>query len=58
MTLVIEDGTGKSNAESYISVADADTYHSNRGNTDWAALTTAEKERLLRIATDYRVCVS
>lgn len=57
MTLIVEDGTGKSTAESYISVADADTYHSNRGNTDWAALTTAEKERLLRIATDYMVAV-
>ena len=57
MTLVVEDGSGKSNAESYISVADADTYHSNRGNTDWAALTTSEKERLLRIATDYMVAV-
>jgi hypothetical protein len=57
MTLIVEDGTGKDNAESYISVVDADTYHSNRGNTDWAALTTAEKERLLRIATDYMVAV-
>ena len=57
MSLIVEDGTGKSNAESYISVADADTYHSNRDNTDWAALTTAEKERLLRIATDYMVAV-
>ena len=57
MSLIVEDGTGLSTAESYISVADADTYHSNRGNTDWAALTTAEKERLLRISTDYMVAV-
>lgn len=57
MSLIVEDGTGKSNSESYISVADADTYHSDRGNTDWAALTTAEKERLLRISTDYMVAV-
>lgn len=57
MTLVVEDGSGKSNAESYISVADADTYHSNRGNTDWAALTTTKKEQLLRGATDYMVAV-
>lgn len=57
MTLIVEDGTGKSNAESYISVADADTYHSNRGNDDWAGLTTSQKERLLRIATDYMVAV-
>jgi hypothetical protein len=57
MSLVVENGSGLASAESYISVDDADTYHSNRGNTDWAALTTAEKERLLRIATDYMVAV-
>lgn len=57
MSLIVEDGTGKSDSESYISVSDADTYHSNRGNTDWAALTTTEKEQLLRGATDYMVAV-
>lgn len=57
MSLIVEDGTGLATAESYISVADADTYHSNRGNSDWMALTTAVKERLLRIATDYMVAV-
>lgn len=40
-------------AESYCSVADADTYHSNRGNSAWAALTTAQKEEALRKATQY-----
>ena len=53
MALIVEDGTGKSDAESFISVADADTYHSNRGNTDWASLLTAAKEQNLRKATDY-----
>lgn len=53
MSLIVEDGTGKSDAESYISVADADTYHSNRGNTAWASLLTAVKEQSLRKATDY-----
>ena len=57
MSLIVEDGTGLASAESYISVADADTYHSNRGNDDWAGLTTSQKERLLRIATDYMVAV-
>lgn len=57
MSLIVEDGSGKSNSESYISVADADTYHSNRGNTDWAALTTTVKEQLLRKATEYMVAV-
>lgn len=57
MALVVEDGTGKSDAESYISVADADIYFSNRGNAAWATLTTTVKEQLLRKATDYLVQV-
>ena len=35
MALEVEDGTGKSTAESYISVADATTYHTARGNSTW-----------------------
>lgn len=42
-------------AESYVSVADADTYHLNRGNASWAALTTTVKEQCLRKSTDYMV---
>ena len=57
MSLIVEDGTGLAGAESYVSVADADTYHDKRGNTAWVTLTTAQKERLLRIATDYMVAV-
>lgn len=53
MALVVEDGTGKNNAESFVSVADADTYHAGRGNAAWAALALERKEQLLRIATDY-----
>ena len=46
MALVVEDGTGLANAESYISVADADTYFSAlRGDAsvyadDWGAAAT------------------
>jgi hypothetical protein len=40
-------------AESYCSVADADTYHAARGRASWAALTTQVKEECLRKATDY-----
>jgi len=57
MALVVEDGTAKTDAESYVSVADADTYFSNRGNAAWAALTTEQKEQALRKATDYLVAV-
>jgi hypothetical protein len=53
MTIIVEDGTGLSTAETYISVADADTYFSNRANTTWSALTTANKEASLRKAADY-----
>jgi hypothetical protein len=53
MALIVEDGTGKTDAESYISVADADTYFNNRGNATWAALTSTAKEQALRKATDY-----
>lgn len=37
----------------YLSVADADTYWSNRGNTTWSGSTTAQKEKALREATQY-----
>ena len=53
MSLVTETGTGDSTAESLCSVAFADALHSDRGNTAWAALTTAVKEQSLRKATDY-----
>lgn len=55
MSLIVEDGTGKTNSESYISVTDADTIHSNLGNTSWGTLTTTVKEQLLRKATNYMV---
>ena len=54
MALEVEDGTGKSTAESYISVADASAYHTARGNAAWAALASdTVREQCLRKATDY-----
>lgn len=53
MSLITEDGSVVANAESYVSVANADTYHANRGNDTWGGLTVAEKEEALRRATDY-----
>lgn len=53
MTLIVEDGTGRPNAESYASVAEADAYHAARGGVAWAALIMTEKEVKLRLATDY-----
>ena len=53
MALIVENGSASSTAESFASVADADTYHSNRANDAWGLLTTAKKEAYLRKATDY-----
>lgn len=58
MALTVETGVGLSTADSYISVADADTYHSSRGNVAWDDLdATDDKEPALRRATDYMVQV-
>ena len=54
MALVVEDGSIVAGAESFVTVAAASTYHSNRGNTAWAALASdAVREQCLRKATDY-----
>lgn len=53
MALVVEDGTGKVDAESYVSVADCKSYLDARGRTAWGQLTLAAQEASLRNATDY-----
>ncbi len=55
--LTVESGQAGSDSESYASVADADSYHDLRGNTNWATMSTAEKEASLRRGTDYMVQV-
>lgn len=52
-SLIVEDGTGKPNSESYASVVFADTYFADRNLTAWAALTTVAKEAALRKASEY-----
>lgn len=49
--LVVEDGTGLSNADSYIDVAFADAYFLKRGIAQWATLTN--KESLIIRSMDY-----
>ncbi len=52
MALIHEDGTGLATAESYMSVADADTYFTNHGSpAAWTGATTPAKEAALRFAT-------
>ena len=51
--MIVEDGTGLPNADSYVTVEFADAYFSARGFTDWAELTQAKKEQALIKGTDY-----
>lgn len=51
--IIVEDGTGVKFAESYVSVAETDSYHENRGAAQWSLLTTDQKEQALRRATDF-----
>lgn len=54
MALIVEDGTGLATAESYTSVAYADAYHVKfTGSAEWAAATEADKERHLRLGTQF-----
>lgn len=55
MALIVEDGTGLANAESYISVVDADAYIAAYKGADstWDAATEATKEIAARVATQY-----
>lgn len=55
MAIIVEDGSGKSDAESYATVAFCDDYFSKRNITTWAALDTATKEANLRKSTEYMV---
>ena len=51
----VEDGTGVADANSYITLADADQYVDNTsGDSTWTApATDANKEKALRLATQY-----
>ena len=53
MALIIEDGTGLPTANAFISLDDADTYHSDRGNAAWAAASEANRNAAIYYATDY-----
>jgi hypothetical protein len=54
MGLTVENGSGLSNADSYLSVADADTYYALYSSlAAWATALTAAKERALRLATRF-----
>lgn len=52
MALVVEDGTGIVDANSYVDVAFVDSYFNDRGNTSWTGDDTAKSGWLIQ-ATDY-----
>lgn len=52
MAVVVEDGTGLTNSDVYVSVAAADVYFSSRGLETWDG-TTTEKEVALRRGRQY-----
>lgn len=52
VSLVVEDGTGLSTANTYVSQADATTYHEKHlYATDWTAATSGNKDIALMMAT-------
>lgn len=53
MTLLLEDGTGISDADAYVDVVDVDSYATNYGKTGWSVLATPEKEVHIRRATQF-----
>ena len=48
MTIIVEDGTIVDDANSYLSVADATTYHALFGNTTWTNLADLQEVALIR----------
>lgn len=53
MALIVEDGSMVTGAESYASVAYANSYHALVGNESWSDLDVSVKEQCLRKATAY-----
>ncbi len=53
-TFIVEDGSGKSDANSYVTLAEADQYVEDHGaDARWAAADQAAKEEALRLGTQY-----
>ncbi|MCQ2086570.1 MAG: hypothetical protein MJZ37_00640 [Bacilli bacterium] len=50
---IVEDGTCVPNANSYITLEDANQYFTNKNRADWLALSDVEKQANLIIGTQY-----
>lgn len=54
VAFTVEDGTGKSDANAYISLADADTYvEEHTSTTTWSGADDADQQKAIRLATQY-----
>lgn len=53
MALIVEDGTGVPNADSYVSLSDATAYCAAMGHSAWATASATDQESALRRATQY-----
>ncbi|WP_273522368.1 DnaT-like ssDNA-binding protein [Rhodosalinus sediminis] len=53
MTLTVEDGSGRPDADAFVTVAVCDAYHAARGRAAWAAATEEAREQAIRRATAY-----
>jgi hypothetical protein len=51
--LVVEDGTGLSDANTYVSLAECASYHDLQGNTLWASATESDQVVAVVRATSY-----
>ena len=53
MALIVEDGTGLPNADSYVSLVESSAYHTAMGNSAWGAASPSDQESALRRSTQY-----
>ena len=53
MNFIVETGDGVENANAYVSVAAAISYHTDRGNAAWASATIPEQKAAIVKATDH-----
>jgi hypothetical protein len=51
-TLIVENGNGLTDSNSYISLDDATSYHAQRGNADWANASEDDQTAALITATE------
>lgn len=52
---IVEDGTAKSDAVSYSTIQEIDTYHARRGNQSWGNLTIGQKKAAAVKAAEYMI---